>query len=71
MLLLLDRSMMTVLDFHQVTIISHKYWCTLKDAILYVQVSVPSFFLLDSSLTHCPREKAAIFVDVFDNKEIK
>ena len=48
---------------------SHKWWSTLKTALFGVDVAVPPLFRPNGSLTHCPKEKAALFADVFDGKQ--
>ena len=48
---------------------SHKWWSTLKTALFGVDVAVPPLLRPDGSLTHCPKEKAALFADVFDSKQ--
>ena len=48
---------------------SHKWWSTLKTALFGVDVTVPPLLRPDGSLTHCPKEKAALFADVFDSKQ--
>ena len=47
---------------------SHKWWSTLKTLLFGVGVTVPPLLILDGSLTHCPKEKAALFATVFDSK---
>ena len=48
---------------------SHKWWSTLKTALFGVGVAVPPLLRPDGFLTHCPKEKAALFADVFDRKQ--
>ena len=48
---------------------SHKWWSTLKTAVFGVDVAVPPLLRPDGSLTLCPKEKAALFADVFDSKQ--
>ena len=48
---------------------SHKWGSTLKTALFGVDVAVPPLLRPDGSLTHCPKEKAALFADVFDSKQ--
>ena len=48
---------------------SHKWWSTLKTALFGVDVAVPPLLRHDGSLTHCPKEKAALFADVLDSKQ--
>ena len=48
---------------------SHKWWSTLKTALFGVNLAVPPLLRPDGSLTHCPKEKAALFADVFDSKQ--
>ena len=48
---------------------SHKWWSTLKTALFGVDVAVPPILRPDGSLAHCPKEKAALFADVFDSKQ--
>ena len=49
--------------------ISHKWWSTLKTALFGADVAVPPLLRHDESLTYCPKEKAALFADVFDSKQ--
>ena len=46
----------------------HKWWSVFKSALFGFDMSVPPLFKPDGSLSHCPREKAALFADVFDGK---
>ena len=48
---------------------SYKWLCTLKTALFGVDVAAPPLLRPDGSLTHYPMEKAALFADVFDNKQ--
>ena len=48
---------------------SHKWWSTLKTALFGVDVAVPPLLRPNGSLTHCPKEKAALFANVFDGKQ--
>ena len=48
---------------------SHKWWSTLKTALFGVDVAVSPLLRPDGSLTHCPKEKAALFADVFDSND--
>ena len=48
---------------------SQKWWSTLKTALFSVDVAVPPLLRPIGSLTHCPKEKAALFADVFDVKQ--
>ena len=48
---------------------SHKWWSTFKTALFGVDMAVPPSLRPDGSLTHCPKEKAALFADVFDSKQ--
>ena len=48
---------------------SHKWWSTLKTALFGVDVVVPPILRPDGSLVHYPKEKAALFADVFDSKQ--
>ena len=48
---------------------SHKWWSTLKTALFGVDVAVPPILKPDGSLAHCPKEKAALFADVFESKQ--
>ena len=48
---------------------SHKWWSTLKTALFGVDVAVPPLLRPDGSLTHCLKEKAALFADVFDSTQ--
>ena len=48
---------------------SHKWWSTLKTALFGVDVAVPPLLRRNGSLTHCPKEKAVLCVDVFDGKQ--
>ena len=41
----------------------------MKTALFGVDVAVPSLLRPHGYLTHCPKEKAAIFADVFDGKQ--
>ena len=41
----------------------------MKTAIFGVDVAVPHLLRPDGSLTHYPKEKAALFTDVFDSKQ--
>ena len=41
----------------------------MKTALFGVDVAVPPLLRPDGSLTHCPKEKAALFADVFDSKQ--
>ena len=47
---------------------SHKWWSTLKTVLFREDVAVPPLLRPVGSVTHCPKEKAAIFADVFDSK---
>ena len=44
---------------------SHKWWSTVKTALFGVDVAVPPILRPDGSIAHCPKEKAALFADVF------
>ena len=48
---------------------SHKWWSTLKTALFGVDVAIPPLLRPDGPLTHCPKEKAALFADVSDSKQ--
>ena len=48
---------------------SHKWWSTLKTALFGVDVAVPPLLRPNGSLTHCPKEKAALLADVLDGKQ--
>ena len=41
---------------------SHKWWSTLKTALFSVDVAVPPLLRHNGSLTHCPKEKAAVLL---------
>ena len=41
----------------------------MKTALFGVGVAVPRLLRPDGSLTHCPKEKAALFADVFDSEQ--
>ena len=41
----------------------------MKTALFGVDVAVPPLLRPEGSLTHCPKEKAALFADVFDGKQ--
>ena len=41
----------------------------MKTALFGGDVAVPPLLRPDGSLTHCPKEKAALFADVFDSKQ--
>ena len=41
----------------------------MKTALFGVDVVVPPILRLNGSLAHCPKEKAALFADVFDSKQ--
>ena len=47
----------------------HKWWSTLKTAFFGMDVAVPPLLRPNGSVTHCPKEKAALFADVFDGKQ--
>ena len=48
---------------------SHKWRSILKTALFGVDVAVPPLLRPDGSLTHCPKEKPALFAGVFDSKQ--
>ena len=48
---------------------SHYWWSTLKTALFGVDVAVPPLLRPDTSLSYCPKEKVALFADVFDSKQ--
>ena len=48
---------------------SHKWWSTLKSALFGIDDGMPPLLKPDGSLTHCPREKTALFANVFDEKQ--
>ena len=48
---------------------SHKWWSTLKTALIGVDVVVPPILRPDGSLAHYPKEKVALFADVLDSKQ--
>ena len=41
----------------------------MKTALFGMDVAVPPLLRPNGSLTHCPKEKAALFADVFDGKQ--
>ena len=49
---------------------SNKWWSTLKSALFGVDMTIPALLKPDGSLTHDPKEKATLFADVFDRKQI-
>ena len=48
---------------------SHKWWSIMKTALFDVDVAVPPLLRPDGFLTHCPKEKATLFVDVLESKQ--
>ena len=48
---------------------SHKWWSTFKSALFGVDTSIPPLLKPDGTVTHCPKEKANLFADVFDEKQ--
>ena len=48
---------------------SHKWWSTFKSALFGVDMSVPPLLKTDGTVTHCPKEKANLFPDIFDEKQ--
>ena len=48
---------------------SYKWWSTLKTALFGVDVAVPPLLRPNVPLTHCSKEKAGLFADVFDGKQ--
>ena len=48
---------------------SHKWWSTLKAALFGVDDGMPPLLKPDGSLTHCPKEKSALFANVFAEKQ--
>ena len=48
---------------------SHKWWSTLKSALFGNDDGIPPLLKPDGSLTHCPREKATLFSNVFEEKQ--
>ena len=48
---------------------SHKWWSILKTALFGIDVAVPPLLRPNGYLIHCPKEKAALFADVFDSKQ--
>ena len=47
----------------------HKWWSTLKSALFGVDDGMPPLLKPDGPLTHCPKEKATLFANVFDGKQ--
>ena len=47
----------------------HKWWSTFKSALFGNDGGIPPLLKPDGSLTDCPREKAALFANVFDEKQ--
>ena len=47
----------------------HKWWSTFKSALFGVDQTGPPLLKPDGTLAHNPREKAALFADVFDGKQ--
>ena len=47
----------------------HSWWTTFKSALFGVDQSGPPLLKPDGTLAYCPREKAALFADVFDGKQ--
>ena len=47
----------------------HSWWTTFKSALFGVDQSGPPLLKSDGTLAYCPREKAALFADVFDGKQ--
>ena len=47
----------------------HSWWTTFKSAHLGVDQSGSPLLKPDGTLAYCPREKAALFTDVFDGKQ--
>ena len=41
----------------------------IENCSLRCRLAVPALLRPDGSLTHCPKEKAALFADVFDSKQ--
>ena len=67
---MLKKSIMTsVRDTLIGTTNSDKWWSTLKTALFGVDVAVPPLLRPNGSLTHRPKEKTALFADVFDGKQ--
>ena len=48
---------------------SRKWWSTLKTALFGLDVAVLPLLRPDGSLTHFPKEKAALFADLFGSKQ--
>ena len=61
--------MMTVPETPHRTTNSHSWWSTLKTALFGVDVAAPLLLRPDGSLTHCSKEKAALFAIVFDSNQ--
>ena len=47
----------------------HKWWFTLKSALFGVDDGMPPLLKPDGFLTHCPKEKATLFANLFDGKQ--
>ena len=47
----------------------HRWWSTFKSALFGVDQTGPPLLKPDGTLAYCPKEKAALFADVFDNKQ--
>ena len=48
---------------------SHKWWSTLKSALFGIDDGMPPLLKPDGSLTHCPKEKATLFANIFEEKQ--
>ena len=48
---------------------SYKWWSTFKSALFGNGDGMPPLLKPDGTLTHCPREKSALFANVFDEKQ--
>ena len=48
---------------------SHKWWSTFKSALFGIDDGMPPLLKSDGSLTHCPREKATLLANVFEEKQ--
>lgn len=47
----------------------HKWWSTFKSALFGVDDGMTPLLKPDGSLTYCPKEKATLFANVFDEKQ--
>ena len=48
---------------------SHKWWSSLKSALFGIDDGMPPLLKPDGSLTHCPKEKATLFANIFKEKQ--